>query len=47
MMNSNYFESPQRAGSLLQAILDEPDNKGAHLKYILNFLGTTGCQKWN
>ena len=26
---------------------DEPDDKGAHLEYILNFLGTTGCQKWN
>ena len=29
----------------LQAIPDEPDDKGAHLEYILNFLGTTGCQK--
>ena len=31
MMNSSYFESPQRAGSV----------------FILNFLGTTGHQKWN
>ena len=31
----------------LQAIPDEPDDKGAHLEYILNFLGTTGHQKWN
>ena len=26
---------------------DESDNKGAHLEYILNFLSTTGHQKWN
>ena len=31
----------------LQAIPDEPDKKGAHLEYILNFLSTTGHQKWN
>ena len=31
----------------LQAIPDEPDDKGAHLEYILNFLSTTGCQKGN
>ena len=30
----------------LQAIPDEPDDKGAHLEYMLNFLGTTGHQKW-
>ena len=31
----------------LQAIPDEPNDKGAHLEYILNFLSTTGCLKWN
>ena len=31
----------------LQVIPDEPIDKGAHLEYILNFLGTTGHQKWN
>ena len=31
----------------LQAIPEEPDDKGAHLEYILNFLGTTGYWKWN
>ena len=31
----------------LQAMPDEPSDKGAHLEYILNFLGTTGHQKWN
>ena len=31
----------------LQAIPDEPDDKGAHLEYILNFLSTTGHWKWN
>ena len=31
----------------LQAIPDEPNDKGSHLEYILNFLITTGCQKWN
>ena len=31
----------------LQAIPDEPNDKGAHLEYILNFLDTTGHQKWN
>ena len=31
----------------LHPIPDDPDDKGAHLEYILNFLGTTGCQKWN
>ena len=47
MISSNYFESLQRAGFHLQAIPDEPDDKGACLEYTLNFLGTTGCQKWN
>ena len=31
----------------LQAKPDEPNNKGAHLEYILYFLSTTGCVKWN
>ena len=31
----------------LQAIPHEPDDKDAHLDYILNFLSTTGCQKWS
>ena len=31
----------------LQAIPEEPDDNGASLEYILNFLGTTGHQKWN
>ena len=31
----------------LQAIPDEPDDNGACLEYILNFLGTTGHWKWN
>ena len=31
----------------LQAIPDKPNDKGAHLEYTLNFLGTTGHQKWN
>ena len=31
----------------LQAIPDEHDDKGSHLDYILNFLSTTGYQKWN
>ena len=31
----------------LQAIPEEQDDKGTHLEYILNFLGTTGHQKWN
>ena len=26
---------------------EEPDDKSIHLKYILNFLATTGFQKWN
>ena len=30
-----------------QAIPDEPDDKGACLEYILNFLGTIGYWKWN
>ena len=30
-----------------QAIPDEPDNKIAFLEYVLNFLSTTGHQKWN
>ena len=31
----------------LQAVPDEPDDKGAHLEYILNFLSTTCAKKWN
>ena len=31
----------------LQAIPDEPNDKGAHLECTLNFLHTTGNQKWN
>ena len=31
----------------LQAKPDEPSYKGAHLEHILNFLSTTGHQKWN
>ena len=31
----------------LWSITDKPDDKGAHFEYILNFLGTTGHQKWN
>ena len=28
-------------------VIPEPDDKGNHLKYILNFLSTTDNQKWN
>ena len=31
----------------LQAIPDEPNDKGAHLEYIQNFLSATGCWEWN
>ena len=31
----------------LQAIPDVPNDKSAHLEYILSFLSTTGHQKWN
>ena len=31
----------------LQAMPEESDEKGAHLEYMLNFLGTTGHWKWN
>ena len=31
----------------LQAIPEEPDDKGAHLEYILNFLRITDHWKWN
>ena len=30
-----------------QVIPEEPDDKGTHLEYILDFLSTNGCQKWN
>ena len=41
-----FWESTQ-SWFCLQAIPDEPDDKGVHLEYVLNFLGTTGCKKWN
>ena len=44
MMNCSYFESSQRAGSIFRQY---QMIKGPHLEYILKFLGTTGCQKWN
>ena len=31
----------------LQAIPDEPDDKGVWLEYILNFLSSPGHWKWN
>ena len=31
----------------LQAILDEHNDKSACVEYILNFLRTTSCWKWN
>ena len=31
----------------LQAITNDPDDKGACLEYMLNFLSTTGHKKWN
>ena len=33
--------------SHLQVMLNEPDDKGACMEYILNFLDTTGHWKWN
>ena len=41
------FQQSTESWFHLQAIPDEPDNKSAHLEYILNFLSTTGCQKLN
>ena len=41
------FQESTESWFHLQAIPDEPDDKGAHLEYILNILSTTGCQKWN
>ena len=41
------FQESMESCFCLQAIPDEPDDKGAHLEYILNFLVSTGCQKWS
>ena len=41
------FQESMESWFHLQAIPDEPDDKGAHLEYILNFLSTTGHWKWN
>ena len=43
----NLFSESTESWFHLQAIPEEPDDKGAHLEYILNFLGTPGHQKWN
>ena len=41
------FQESRESWFHLQAIPEEPDDKGPHPEYILNFLGTTGHQKWN
>ena len=51
-MSDQYDEFKQFRESMeswfcLEAIPDKSDDKGACLEYILNFLGTTGHQKWN
>ena len=41
------FQESTESWFHLQAIPDEPDDKGALLEYVHNCLGTTGSQKWN
>ena len=47
MMGSNFFCESTESWFHFQEIPDEPNDTGTHLEYILNFLGTTGHQKWN
>ena len=45
--NFKLFQESMESWFHLQAIPEEPDDKGVHPEYILNFHGITGCQKWN